>query len=303
MAIPDYETFMSPMLIFLNDDQEHAVSEIVNKLADHFNITEDEKNIRIPSGTASLLRNRIGWAQTSLKKAGLIDNSKRAIIQITDKGKEALIRYGNKIDSKILLHYPDYVKFRQPLVKGSIEVEIPEDSQKTPDEAMSSAYETINNDLADEILSRVLAKSPAFFESLVAKLLVAMGYGGSESDILQSAGGKGDGGIDGVIKQDKLGLDIVYVQAKRFKKETSISPHDVRDFIGALSYKGAKKGVFITTSSFSKEAQKVPENDTKVILIDGEKLAEYMIEFGVGVSVKNTFVIKEIDNDFFDDDY
>lgn len=303
MPIPTYQQFMGPLLQFISDGKEHDFSEIVDGLANQLKITPDERKILKANGSYPLLNDRIAWAKTYLKKAMLINYPKRATVQITDRGQNTLNEYGDSINDEVLKNFSEFRDFIKPKNSNITDTELVEVSQQTPDETMSTAYETINKGLADEILSRVLSKPPSFFESLVARLLVAMGYGGSESDILQSAGGKGDGGIDGIIKQDKLGLDIVYVQAKRFKKETSITPHDVRDFIGALSYKGAKKGVFITTSNFSKEAQKVPENDTKVILIDGEKLAEYMIEFNVGVSIKNTFLIKEIDNDFFDDDY
>ncbi len=303
--IPKYEEIMLPLLKYLSDNREHGLSETHDVLAEQYKLSEEEVRELLPSGKQSIFRNRVGWARTYMKKAGLLTSTKRAHFKITDKGLKLLKENPTAINSQFLNRYDDFVKFKsirkdketnstsEPKVTGS-------DSDQTPEESLEYAYQKIHSELAKEILEIIKACSPSFFETLVIDLLVAMGYGGSRKDAGQAMGKSGDGGIDGIINEDKLGLDVIYLQAKRW--ENSVPVKEIRDFTGALASKKAKKGIFITTSSFPKSVYEfVGQVEYKIILIDGERLADLMIEHSVGLSTVNTYHVKTIDSDYFEE--
>ena len=304
--IPTYEEVMLPFLKLLSDSQEHSLSETHDKLAGLFKLTEKEVRELLPSGQQAIFRNRVGWARTYMKKAGLLTSPKRAHFQITDRGKELLKENPKEINGSVLKRYPEFVEFqtvkKSKLNKGESKFKPPEiDPEKTPEEILEYAYLKLKNDLGKEVLEIVKSCSPAFFEKLVIDLLLALGYGGSRKDAGEAMGKSGDGGIDGIIKEDKLGLDIIYLQAKRW--ENSVPVKEIRDFTGALASKKAKKGIFITTSSFPKSVYEfVGHVEYKIILIDGERLADLMIENNVGLSTINTYKVKTIDSDYFEED-
>ncbi|GAB3557071.1 restriction endonuclease [Spirosoma fluminis] len=304
MPIPDYQSAMLPLLKLVADGQEHKFNELVEALSDQFKLTEEERNELLPSGQTFLFGNRIGWARTYLKKAGLLDSPRRAVIVITTRGKQVLKQKPTEIDVKFLKQFPEFVEFQTPK-KGESMVEPPsiitdESSQQTPEETLESSYQRIRKTLAQDLLNKVISLPPAFFERLVVELLVKMGYGGSIIDAGKAIGKSGDEGIDGTIKEDKLGLDIIYIQAKRWGTGNVVGRPELHKFVGALAGQGAKKGVFITTSNFTKEAlDYVPRNETKIALIDGEQLAQLMIDYNLGVTLQQTYEIKRMDNDYF----
>lgn len=299
--IPGFQSFMLPILMLLSDKKEHSLKQLIETLANDFKLTEEEKSEMLPSGTQEVFKNRVGWATTYLKKAGLISSPKRAFFVITEEGMTALKSNPEKIDIAFLKNYPSFREFQ----KSSHIVKPPageptENNQSTPEEDLESAYGSLRSALAEELLEKVLSLSPQFFERLVIDLLVAMGYGGSITDAGKAVGKSGDEGIDGIIKEDKLGLDIIYIQAKRWKPGTVGGRPEIQKFVGALAGQGAKKGIFITTSQFSKDAVDYnPKNETKIVLIDGEKLSQLMIDYNIGCSVERTFELKKIDNDYF----
>lgn len=302
MAVPDFQTMMLPFLKFASDSKEHSNSEVSAFLAQHFNLSEDEIAERIPSGLETKIKNRVSWISTHLKKAKLIENPKRGAFKITNRGIDLLNQNPKRIDMKILRTFPEYVES----IKSKNETypqyisEIKE-SSVTPEESLETAYQTIRNALATEILDKVKSCSPSFFERLVVELLVAMGYGGTLQDAGKAVGKSGDGGIDGIIKEDRLGLDVIYLQAKRW--EGNVSRPEIQKFAGALLGNQARKGVFITTSDFTKEAKDYVKTITSnIILINGEELAELMIDYNVGVSVATTYEIKKIDSDYFSEE-
>lgn len=297
---------MLPFLVFLADKQEHGYSELAALLAEHYGLSEEDKNDFVPSGKQTRLINRVHWISTYFKKALLIEAASRGTFRITERGQELLSRNPHRIDMKTLDEYPEYLAFRnQKNRKGNNEPADPQQFEvvesvesKTPDEILDDSYNTIRANLVSEILDKVKSCSPNFFERLVVELLVNMGYGGSRQDAGQAIGRSGDEGIDGIIKEDRLGLDVIYLQAKRW--ENTVSRPEIQKFAGALQGKRARKGVFITTSDFTKEARDFAASiDNKLILIDGEELAEYMIDFNVGVSIVNSYEIKRIDSDYF----
>ena len=303
--IPTYEEVMLPFLKHLSDGQEHSLSETHDTLAEHFNLTDEELRELLPSGQPAIFRNRVGWARTYMKKAGLLISPKRAHFQITSRGLELLKQNPKEINGKVLKQYPEFVEFqtvKKPKDKGtdSQSTLFQTDIDQTPEETLEYAYLKLKGDLAKEVLDIVMSCSPAFFERLVIDLLIAMGYGGSRKEAGQAMGKSGDGGIDGIIKEDKLGLDIIYLQAKRW--ENSVPVKEIRDFTGALASKKAKKGIFITTSSFPKSVYEfVGQVEYKIILIDGQRLADLMIENNVGLSTINTYHVKTIDSDYFEE--
>lgn len=296
MAIPDFQSIMLPLLKFAGDKNEHSLREAIDCLADDFGLSEIEKRDRLPSGLQATFDNRVSWAKTYLQKAGLLESKKRGYFQIIELGLNVLKESPPKININFLMKYPDFIKFKKRR-KEPKEQKV-EGALATPEELIESAYQQLKDDLVVEILENIKNMSPTFFERLVVDLLVKMGYGGTRKDAGESIGRSGDGGIDGVIKEDRLGLDIVYIQAKRW--EGSIGRPEIQKFAGALLGKKGKKGIFITTSSFSKEAEQYVDNlENKIVLIDGEKLAQYMIDFNVGVSPMSLYEIKKIDTDFF----
>jgi len=299
MAIPDYQSIMLPLLQLAGDQQEHKMKEATDTLADQFNLTEEERKTQIPSGTQSLFYNRVGWARTYLVKAGLLDTPSRGYIKITVSGLKLLAENPIEINNKTLKKYPGFQQF---IKTDPGETPTTEPKVQTPEELIEEGYQTIRDSLAAELLAEVKAASPQFFERLVVELLVKMGYGGSRKDAGEAIGKSGDEGIDGIIKEDRLGLDVIYIQAKRWEKNT-VTPAEIQQFVGALHGKNANKGVFITTSTFSKKAWEYAEKvGTIIILIDGHQLAQLMIDFNVGVSNVSCYEIKKIDSDYFSEE-
>jgi restriction system protein len=304
MSIPTYEDLMLPILNILKDEKEYSYHLLVEILSKEFNLTVEEKEKRIPSGQQTYIQNRTGWARTHLKKAGLVEYVSRGIYKITYDGLEVLKKEPSRIDNNFLRQFPHFVewfdvkkeKFTEPIIIGK------PDYENTPDETLASAYQTIRNSLASEIIDRVKSCSPYFFERLVVELLVKMGYGGTLQEASALVTRKGsDEGIDGIIKEDRLGLDVIYIQAKRWANV--VGRPEIQKFAGALLGQQAKKGVFITTSNFTKDAEDYVKNLTsKIILIDGEQLAEFMIDYNVGVSTVTSYEIKRIDSDYFSED-
>lgn len=299
MAIPDYQTIMLPLLKLLNDGREHTLNELIELLAQQFGLTDEERKELLPSGRQYKFDNRVGWARTYMKKAGLLESTGRGKVCITAKGLEALNRNLPSIDNEFLMQFPEFIEFKNSSKNKQNENEqgSNEDSE-TPEEILEASYQALRADLAQEILDRIKKCSPKFFESLVVDLLVAMGYGGSRKDAGQAVGQSGDGGIDGIIKEDKLGLDVVYIQAKRW--EATVGRPIIQAFAGSLEGQRAKKGIVITTSQFSKDAlDYVKVIEKKIVLIDGEQLAQLMIDYGIGVTEVAKYVVKKIDLDYF----
>jgi len=295
--IPTYEKIMLPFLKHLADGQEHGFVEIHDAMENQFGLTDEECRELLPSGLQPIFRNRVGWARTYLKKAGLVISPKRAHFKISDKGIELLKENPPEIDAKFLMRYDEFVEFKTTEKKPTPPK--PEPTGWTPEESLEYAHQKLRSELSKEVLDTVKKCSPAFFEKLVIDLLIKMGYGGSRKDAGQAMGKSGDGGIDGIIKEDKLGLDIIYLQAKRW--ENAVPVKEIRDFTGALASKKAKKGIFITTSTFPSNVYEfVGQVEYKIILIDGENLAGLMIENNVGLSIVNTYQVKAINSDYFE---
>ena len=295
---------MLPVLKEVSDGKEHKICDVVNSLAKKFSLGDEELTIMISSGTQSVFYNRISWAKTHLKKARLIESETKGTIKITERGKQVLQEKPTRIDIKFLKKFDEFVEFRTKSnsKKEKTEIETDYDNQ-TPEELIETAFQDFQKSLAEDLLEKIRNVSPSFFEKLVVALLVKMGYGGSIKDAGKAVGKTGDEGIDGIIKEDKLGLDVIYVQAKRWKENNIIGRPEIQKFVGALAGQGAKKGIFITASSFSKEALEYkPMNDTKVILIDGMELANYMIEYNLGVAPLHNYELKKIDSDYFDEE-
>jgi len=302
MAIPDFETLMLPLLQLAADGSEHTAREATEVLTEKFNLTEQEQKKLLPSGTIRVIVNRAGWAATYLKKCQLLESTKRGYFKIAPRGVDVLNQNITKIDCKFLQQFPEYHEFKtgKKKTKKKLDKTIDIDETQTPEEILGIAYEELNQNLAEELLTKISDSSPTFFEILVIDLLVKMGYGGSRKDAGEAVGRSGDEGIDGIIKEDKLGLDAIYIQAKRW--ENNVSRPEVQKFAGALQGKRAKKGIFITTSAFTKEAEQYASNiDNKIILIDGERLAQLMTEYNVGVSTTASYEVKKNDTDYFEE--
>jgi len=295
--IPDYQTAMLPLLRYLSDGEEHPVSEAVDAIASEFRLTPEERQELLPSGASTRIGSRVGWARTYLKKAGLVEAPRRGTVRLTSRGAEVLRTQPTRIDVKFLEQFPEFLEFRALRHTDGPEPSAPAEIE-TPEEALEEAYQRLRVNLESDVVQRVKAASPGFFERLVVELLVRMGYGGSIRDAGQAVGGSGDGGIDGIIKEDKLGLDFIYIQAKRW--ENQVSRPEIQKFAGALQAHRARKGVFITTSSFSREAREFVERiDNKIVLVDGAELAKLMLDHNVGVSPVRAYEIKKIDTDYF----
>lgn len=300
--IPDYQSIMLPLLEFISDSKEHKMRNVTDKLAIKLGVTEEEQKELLPSGVAPVFYNRTAWAKTYLKKAGLIDSPKQGIVVISKRGLEVLKKKPSSINVKFLKQFTEFVEFQTSKREdGGIENDSNEDqSIQTPEELLETAYQKIRKSLASELINKVVELSPAFFEKLVVELLVKMGYGGSIKDAGKAMGKSGDEGIDGTIKEDKLGLDIIYIQAKRWKPGNVVGRPELQKFVGALAGQGAKKGIFITTSNFTKEAiEYTPRNETKIVLIDGSQLAQLMIDYNLGCTTQQTYEVKKIDSDYF----
>ena len=302
MAIPDFQSLMLPLMELIADGGQHDMRTATDCIGKRFELTPQEWQEMLPSGRAPLFYNRLAWAKTHLKKAGLIEQPRRGVITISSRGNQVLASKPGRIDIRLLQRFPEY---RMPL-PGSRRPDDPltDDAEAvlSPEETLERAYATIQSELASELLSSVKQCRPAFFEELVVQLLLKMGYGGSRQEAGRAVGRSGDGGIDGVINEDRLGLDAIYLQAKRW--EGSVGEGQIRDFKGALDAKGAQKGVFITTSSFTSAATQAAAQSRsyKIVLIDGARLADLMIEHDLGVSVAATYQLKRIDSDFFADE-
>jgi len=300
MAIPDYQTIMLPLLQFLADEKEHNIGEVVDALAEQFKLSAEERQQLVSSGQQTVLRNRAGWARTYLKKAGLLESTRRGFFRITERGRSVLASRPARVDVKFLEQFPEFVAFRDLRHEKSEEKTEPtiEPVDATPEEALDAAYQRLRADLEAELLEQVKNTSPAFFERLVVELLVRMGYGGTLRDAGQAVGKSGDGGIDGIIKEDRLGLDVIYIQAKRW--DSTVGRPEIQKFAGALQGHRARKGIFITTSGFSADAIDFASRiDSTIVLIDGAALARYMIDHNVGVSVSQSYEAKKIDTDYF----
>jgi restriction system protein len=292
---------MLPLLEALADGRERLMREMTAHLANHFELTEEERQQLLPSGENKLFVNRVAWAKAHLKGAGLIDNPARGKVRLSAEGRKVLEQKPDKITCGFLRRYPSYLAFAG-LAGGAGPPDKPEATEAaTPRELLDTSYQALRKATTEELLSRLKASSPGFFEKAVVKLLLAMGYGGVAGEGLVT-GGSGDGGIDGLIKEDKLGLDVVCLQAKRW--EGTVGRPVVQGFVGSMDYVRARKGVILTTSSFSREASDYVERieGKKVVLIGGERLADLMIEHGVGVVTTRVYELKEVSNDFFDED-
>jgi restriction system protein len=303
MGIPDFQSVMLPLMKFSSDGNEHTLREAIDSLAGQFTLSEEELSELLPSGTQSIFDNRVGWAKTHLSKAGLLSSPRRSVFVITERGKEILAKKPEFINMALLRQFPEYVEFtKSTKKKETIDKKIRSEEllfQNTPEETLEYAYQELRETLAEDLLERIKNISSSFFEKLVVELLVKMGYGGSIKDAGQATRKSRDEGIDGIIKEDKLGLDIIYVQAKKW--ENVVGRPEIQKFVGALAGQGAKKGIFITTSYFSNDAlEYVPRNETKIVLIDGKMLAQLMIDYNLGVTQSKAFEIKKIDSDYFE---
>lgn len=305
MAVPDYQSLMLPLLKIVSDGNEHAINEATEMLAQQINLSDQDRRELLPSGRQRKFENRANWARTYLAKALLIQKTGRSTFQITERGAKLLNESPSYINVKLLKQFPEFKAFqnRNNAVseENHLTQEIIEETNQTPQEILETSYQSLRQNLAQELLERIKNSPPKFFENLVVDLLIAMGYGGSKKDAGQAVGQVGDGGIDGIIKEDKLGLDAIYLQAKRW--DSTISRPIVQGFAGALIGKKARKGILITTSDFSKHAIEYANGieNLKIILIDGELLTQLMIDYGVGVTEESRYIVKKIDLDYFND--
>jgi restriction system protein len=299
MPIPDFQTIMLPLLRFTGDSKEHSIGEAVSFLGDEFNLSGEEIRELLPSGQQETFANRVGWAKTYLKMAGLIHATRRGYFQISERGLSDLRSGPARIDVKFLRKYREFTARLKPSVQQGHQDELPiKNDQATPTDTLETVHQQLQAELASDLLEQIRGIPPSLFEKIVVDLLVKMGYGGSRKDAGKAIGKSGDEGIDGIINEDKLGLDMIYIQAKRWKD--NISRPEIQKFAGALQGQRAKKGIFITTSAFTKEAREFTQKiDIKIILIDGEQMAEMLIDHNVGVSVVQTYEVKKIDTDYF----
>lgn len=302
MAIPNYQSLMLPLLENAADGHEHRTRETVDEIADMIGLTDDERTEMQPSGS-TIIANRVWWARTYLKQAGLVELPRRGYHRITQAGLDLLATNPQKVDNTTLRQYPTFQEFlaRRGKKAATVDNEPQDvDSSETPEDALHNAYQQLRAEIESEILVQLKGNSPFFFERAVIDLLFKMGYGGNRQDAAKAVGKSGDGGIDGIINEDKLGLDVIYIQAKRW--EGTVGRPEIQKFAGALQGKRAKKGVFISTSSFTKDALEYAANiDTRIILIGGERLAQLMVDHDVGVSTAGSYEIKKIDSDYFDE--
>lgn len=300
MSIPDYQTLMLPLLKLTADKKDHSLREAVEVLAKQFQLSADELAELLPNGRKTRFYDRVGWAGTYLRKAGLLASSERGQFRITQRGLDVLNQKPVKIDVGFLEQYEEFIQFRTRRNKEQKRSESNLEAQ-TPEEVMDDAYQTWRKNLADEILEKIKQCSPAFFETLVIDVLVKMGYGGTRQDAGKAIGRSGDEGIDGIINEDRLGLDVIYIQAKKWDKGTPIGRPEIQKFAGALQGQRAKKGIFITTSTFTKEAYDFASKiDSKIVLIDGDGLSQLMIDFNVGVNLLASYELKRVDSDYFE---
>jgi len=303
MPIPDFQSFMLPVLELASDGKEHSLQEARALLADRFSLTEAERQELLPSARQRRFDNRVAWAKVYLQRAGLVAGHRRAHFEITERGRQILAERPERIDIGLLDRFEEFREFRTPSRRSDdghvgVAVGATEPTDETPEELLERAYQRIRAELTSELLSRVKAGSPGFFENLVVELLLKMGYGSSRAEAGRAIGRTGDEGVDGVIKQDKLGLDVVYIQAKRW--DGTVGRPELQKFVGALHGKRAHKGVLITTGTFSADAKTyVTQIEPKIALIDGRQVAEHMIDLGLGVTSGEKYELKRIDSDYF----
>lgn len=300
--IPDYQTLMKPVLE-ASKGGEVRISEVVETLADKFQLTEEERQELLPSGKQTTFSNRVHWAKTYLTKAGLVDVTRRAHFVISERGWQALANDDIEINNQYLKQFDEFQKFQGASKSQENTLAVDEvDSNITPDEALRAAYKKINLSLSSEILSKVRKVTPTFFEQVIVDLLLAMGYGGTHEDAGRALGKTGDNGVDGVIDQDPLGVDQIYVQAKRYAEGNNIGSGDIRDFFGALNLKKAQKGIFMTTSDFTPSAiQTARDLGIRIVLINGLELARLMIRYGIGSRGEEVLYLRKIDEDYFEE--
>lgn len=306
MAVPDFQSFFFPILLMIKDGKEYSLNDTRDYLTRFFNLTEEEKSERVPSGAQTKFDNRIYWTKSYFFKAKLIDNTKRSHFKITKRGIDFLEKFQDRITIKDLENISEFQEFKygwsdeEGLTKELVSETVKIDN-KTPFEKLEDIYQILQEELAQELLDRIRENSWQFFEDIVVDLMIKMGYGGSKSKAGGSIKRTADEGIDGIINEDKLGLDLIYLQAKKWKEETTIGRPEIQKFVGALHGQRAKKGVFITTSKFSENAYDyVKTIDPKVILIDGKTLTRLMIEYNVGTTTVESYHVKKIDLDYFE---
>jgi restriction system protein len=304
MAIPDFQSVMRPVLQAVSDGKPRSLTDVRDAVKGAFGLTEEERKAMLPSGRQTVINNRAGWARTYLNKAGLLKIPERGMVQITERGQEALKNGPERISVAWLNQFPEFHAFhtQKPKVdNGASKSELNLFEETTPDEQLATAHQSLMGGLADDVLDIIRKASPSFFEKLVVDLMISMGYGGSRKEAGQATQTTNDDGIDGIIKEDRLGLDTIYLQAKRWAN--TVHRPEIDKFIGALTRQRARKGVFLTTSDFSSGARDAAAGlDMKVVLIDGRELAQLMIDNNLGVNVKEVFEVKQIDTDYFVED-
>lgn len=305
MAIPIFEDFLYPFLL-ATSKKDMTVSEMRQYIIEYFHLTEEDCSLRTKSGNATQVSDRLNWVRQYLRRAMMIELPERGVYRITQRGKDYLASH-DSLTKHDLMQYPEFASYATGTTTVANTNTTPDDNQKvvedmTPTEQLEQAYHSIIDDLAADLLQKTLEQSPYFFEHLVVDLLVKMGYGGSFANSAHVTQYVHDDGIDGIIYEDKLGLDKIYIQAKRYKLDNTIGKPQIQQFSGALDEQKATKGVFITTSTYSKEAKQYVEKlNKKIVLIDGQELARYMIEYNVGVSTKQVYEVKRIDTDYFEE--
>lgn len=301
MPVPDFQSFFKPLLDIASDGNEHTIREAREIIAKVFKLSDSDLEEKLPSGTQTTFENRVFWAKSFFVQAKVLESPKRGSFKITNRGFELLKQGHNRIDIRILNQYPEFKEFHSGKKTAKKEIPEQENQFETPEELLQKSYLSLRNELGANILDRIKSNTPTFFEQLVVDLMVSMGYGGTREDASESIGKTGDEGIDGIIKEDRLGLDVIYLQAKRW--EGTVGRPEVQKFVGALHGQRAKKGVFITTGRFSNDAIDYIKNiDPKVILIDGEKLVNFMIDYNLGTTTSTIYEIKKIDSDYFTED-
>jgi len=300
MPIPDYQHLMIPLLKVASDGQEHTLRNAIEEVASNLNLTASDRAEMLPSGRQATFDNRIAWASTYLKKARLLESTGRGRFRITERGREILAKHADELNTDFLVRFPEFRKFRDASATRAPD-EPQAISSQTPEESLESSYQTIRQQLGRTLLEQIKQSTPAFFEELVIDLLLAMGYGGSRKDAGKTIGRSGDGDVDGTIKEDRLGLDVIYVQAKR--REANVGRPVVQAFAGSLDGVKAKKGVMIATSQFTDDAIEYAERiEKRIVLIDGDQLTQLMIDHGVGVTESANYSVKKVDLDYFDAD-
>jgi len=299
MAIPPYQAFFEPVLRIASDGKEHTAGEVIEFVAKEMRLSEQDRKTLLPSGKQRVIDNRVAWSITYLAKALLLERTRRGMFAITERGRELLESHPGKIDRKSLLQFPEFRAFAVSTATAqSGASRDDDDEQQTPQDRLASSYQLMRSQLVQEVLEKTLKCSPRFFEEVVVDVMLALGYGGNRKDAGQAVGKSGDGGIDGIIKEDKLGLDVIYLQAKRW--ENPVGEPELHKFAGSLDKKKARRGIFITTSRFTEAAMDfVRQIEKKIVLIDGETLAEMMIDHNVGVAEIETYAVKRLDSDYF----